>query len=171
MKTYILIFFFVLFYSAPFAQEGSESYQDSLVLRTLQRALDSPQYPGDSSGVIVIQVQKERDSIWLEPIYNSMRQYSLPLFRHIQSRLSFKNLQTISDGYKRIITVYLHFYTQSGKCSYPSEEIKLLAEKKVEALKRNIKVLTPITIIWYEPIRCGSSSVRLIPMHMPGLLR
>ena len=122
--------------------------------KVLERSIPSPDYPGnDTTGVILLQVEKVCDSIKMSTLYSSMKEYRYNISEAVNSVRNKKYVDSIPVGYIRIVPVYFYFWSLNDIESSPSKNAELGAVNYIKALRSDIKLLDTIKLISTAPIQ------------------
>jgi len=125
---------------------------DSLLRKIIQKNIVYPYFQGyDSSGVALIKIFKNKDSLTLTVLYASGIQFDIEEDENIILRIN-KSKDWFPNGYSALIPVYF-YYHKEGYDIPVSNIAEAALQNHVKKLGKKVHLLSPIPIDGFETVR------------------
>lgn len=138
-------------------QTLSCSKDDSLVIKAVSRSIDIDNIVEcagvDSTAIMYIQVRKNADSLKIEILYNSLKDYKPQIEKTINSTFKQKYVEALPDNYSGIVPLFLSIETKSGTLRMPTKEQESVARNALNPRIDKSRILPVITIQIYQPVQ------------------
>lgn len=148
-KIIFLISFLMLVISVK--SQSNKLFHDSLLTILIKKQIGFPYDDGpDSSGVTLIKIYKQQDSLKMVIVYASAARFALAQDGGLKKRIN-KYKEKFPDGYKTYIPVYFVYDSGNGIVPADPNAAKILSQK-IKSLGKRVHVLDPINIPGYAPV-------------------
>lgn len=147
------LIFFISFLVLTLSGNGQSNklYHDSLLTIMIKKQIGFPYDDGpDSSGVTLIKIYKQQDSLKMDIVYASAARFALANDGGLKKRIN-KYKERFPDGYKTYIPIYFVYDNGNSIVPTAATATKTLSQK-IKRLGKKVHVLDPISIPGYAPV-------------------
>ena len=148
-KLIFLISFLVLAIISK--SQSNKLYHDSLLTIMIKKQIGFPYDDGpDSSGVTLIKIYKQQDSLKLDIVYASAARFALSHDGGLIKRIN-RYKDKFPNGYKAFVPLYFVYDNGNSIVPTAATATKTLSQK-IKSLGKKVHVLDPISIPGYAPV-------------------
>jgi hypothetical protein len=151
MKKYIFSFSLFILALATYGQTSAEAY-DSLLTRTIQKQIIFPDSNGIySTGVTIIRVYKNNDSLHLDVLYASGTEFNLTDDKELRRRFNMHK-DRFPNGYSAVVPLYFDMYKEGDEMIPLNIDSSKALEQEIKTIEKKYRVIRPIHISGYPTV-------------------
>jgi len=136
------------------AAQKNTRFTDSVIKKIMLRIVAHPDCDVcDSTGIALLKVCKEKDSMQVKVVYASAAIYVIETDKYIARWLNKKYKELFKNKYKVLMPLYFQYYKENTTAIPLSDSQMKIVKKQIKKQGRNIHTTNAVSIVGYAPMR------------------